>query len=33
MPVADVTMVEELLGGDLLNADPSSLDQALKTII
>ena len=29
MPVADVSMVEELLGGNLLNADPSSLDQAL----
>ena len=29
MPVADVTTVERLLGGDLLNADPSSLDQAL----
>ena len=29
MPVADVKTVERLLGGDLLNADPSSLDQAL----
>ena len=29
MPVADVKTVERLLGGDLLNADPSSLDKAL----
>jgi hypothetical protein len=29
-PIADVNMVTELLGGDLLNADPSSLDQNLK---
>ena len=29
-PIADVDMVTELLGGDLLNADPSSLNQNLE---
>ena len=29
MPIANVDMVTELLGGDLLNADPSSLDETL----
>lgn len=29
MPIANVDMVTDLLGGDLLNADPSSLDQTL----
>ena len=29
-PIANVDMVTELLGGDLLNADPSSLDQNLE---
>lgn len=29
-PIANVDMVTELLGGDLLNADPSALDQNLE---
>ena len=32
-PIANVDMVTELLGGDLLNADPSALDQNLEDFL